>query len=60
MVEQGQIQIKCFDDHVRKSRGRGGCHVSPSGSNAKNKKKSAMLKPILFHEVGNHMINNNK
>ena len=34
--------------------GGGGCHVSPSGSNAKNKKKSAMLILILFHEVGNH------
>ena len=28
-----------------------GCHFSPSGSNAKNKKKSPMLIPILFHEV---------
>ena len=28
-----------------------GCHFSPSGSNAKNKNKSPMLIPILFHEV---------
>ena len=28
-----------------------GCPFSPSGSNAKNKNKSPMLIPILFHEV---------
>ena len=28
-----------------------GGHFSPSGSNAKNKNKSPMLIPILFHEV---------
>ena len=28
-----------------------GCHFSPSGSNAKNKNKSPMLIPILFHEL---------
>ena len=28
-----------------------GCHFSPSGSNPKNKNKSPMLIPILFHEV---------
>ena len=38
------------------SRGGGGgggvgCHFSPYGSNAKNKNKSPMLIPILFHEV---------
>ena len=32
-----------------------GCHVSPSGSNTKNKNKSLMLIPILFPEAqGNH------
>ena len=30
---------------------RGGCHFSPCGSNAKNKNKSPMLIPTLFHEV---------
>ena len=33
----------------------GGCHFSPSSSNAKNKNKSLMLIPILFHEI---IINN--
>ena len=28
-----------------------GCHFSPSGSNSKNKNKSPMLIPFLFHEV---------
>ena len=28
-----------------------GCHFSPSGSNAKNKNKSPILIPILFHDV---------
>ena len=40
------------DDLVRKWRPSGVmCNFSPSGSNPKNKNKSLMLIPILFHEV---------
>ena len=48
----GCSTINSFDYLVRKWRPSGvGCICSPSGSNAKNKNKSPMLIPILFHEV---------
>ena len=52
MVEHsGQIKIKYFDDHVREA--GVGCHFSPSGSNAKNKNKSPMLKGVYQFYFGN-------
>ena len=58
MVEQADTQdrykLKVLMTTCVNRGGGGGCHVSPSGSNAKNKKKSAMLISILFHGVGNH------
>ena len=48
-----QDRFRCFDDHVWVNGVPRGvwCHFSPSGSNSKNKNKSPMLTPILFHEV---------